>query len=274
MEIVRIYDVRSESFVFSHSRIVDPVPENYFLHTHEGAELIYIVEADGCHIAEDKEYKLKGRDLVVVPPGTYHGIKLYSKSVYERYNICFEPSLLEDIDVNGVFNKITVINCAEYSMIADLFKKTDYYSKKLNEKDFNNILKLVIKEIFYNLSIYDGSFDNESRFLNPILSKAIDYINKHLFEIKSLKDICSELYISQSYLFKIFDEQLKMSPKKYIDSKRLHIARKEIELGAKPTLVYEKYGFNSYTSFYRSYTAFFKHPPSQEKYYGFSNEKF
>ncbi len=273
MEIRKIYDIKSDDFVFSHTKTINAQPEDFQFHTHEVAEILYIVEVDGCHIAEDKEYKLKGRELVLIPPGIYHGIRLNRESDYERYDICFDSSMLGDMDIQEIFSKIKVINCAEYGIVSELFKKTDYYSKRLGEKDFTEILKLIIKEIFYNLSIYDGAFDNESEFLNPAFSKVIEYINGHLFEINSVKDICRELYISRSYLFKMFNEQLKMSPKKYIASKRLLAARKDIERGAKPTLIYEKYGFNCYTSFYRSYTSFFKHPPSKEKSIRFSDEE-
>lgn len=268
------FNIKSNRFIFNHIRRDINKKDGFFLHTHEVPELIYILEADGCHIIEDKEYKLKSGDLIIVPPATHHSMRLKKDSSYERYDICFEPSLLEGMDIDSIYNNIKVINCAEHSIISDIFKKSDYYSSALSENDFTEVAQMLIKEIFYNLISYDSSHNIEPNFLSPILSKAIEYINKNLFEIKSVTEISDALYITESYLLKIFNTQLKTSPKKYLISKRLHAARKEILLGAKPTQVFLKIGFSDYSSFYRSYTNFFGHSPSMEKYYGFSNEKY
>lgn len=271
---IEYFNIKKESFVFNHIRISETNPDDYFIHTHDVPELFYIVEVSGCHIIEDKEYRLSGGDLIIVPPATYHSIKLSPGSTYERYNICFEPEILGDIDVDKIYKNISVINCAGHSRLPDIFKKTDFYAKCLSQNDFSDMVKLVIKEIFCNLSVYDGTFDIEPKYLSPILSKAIEYINKNLYSIESVSEVSESLYIAESYLFKIFRTQLKTSPKKYILSKRLHSAKKEIILGAKPTEVFSKIGFNDYASFYRSYLNFFGHSPSQEKYFGFTNEKF
>jgi len=110
--------------------------------------------------------------------------------------------------------------------------------------------------------------------IGKTLNEAIDYINKHLYDIESVTEISSSLFITDSYLYEIFKNQLKTSPKKYINSKRLHAARREIILGARPSDACNTVGFHDYASFYRSYTRFFGHSPSQEKNYGWSYEKF
>jgi len=268
------FKIKSNRFIFNHIRMDVNDTDGFFLHTHEVPELLYIVEADGCHIIEDKEYNLKSGDLIIVPPATHHNMRLKKWSTYERYDICFEPALLEGMDIDRIYNNIKVINCAEQSIISDIFKKSDYYSSALSENDFTQVAQMLIKEIFYNLISYDSSHNTEPNFLSPILSKAIEYINKNLFEIKSVTEISNALFITDSYLLKIFSTQLKTSPKKYLISKRLHAARKEILLGAKPTQIFLKVGFSDYSSFYRSYVNFFGHSPSMEKYYGFSSEKY
>ena len=81
----------------------------------------------------------------------------------------------------------------------------------------------------------------------------------------SLELICNELFITKSYLNKLFNLYLKMSPGKYIASKRLSAAQKEIRAGVNPTEVFAKVGFGEYSTFYRSYRAYFGYPPSEEK---------
>ena len=91
----------------------------------------------------------------------------------------------------------------------------------------------------------------------------MQYINEHLFTLKNIDEIADALFITKSYLFYLFKTHIKTSPKRYIMEKRLLAAHEMITQGAKPTHVYEKVGFNDYTSFYRNNTKFFNIPPSE-----------
>ena len=244
------------------------------MHTHVVPELLYIEEISGCHVVEDKEYQLSGGDLIIVPPATYHSIRLQPGSTYKRYNICFSPEILANIDTRKIYQNIKVINCTGNSVISGIFRKFDYYADILEEEKFIDMTQMLIREIFYNLSVYDGTLDIDPSFLSPMLSQAIDYINKHLYDIESVTEISSSLFITDSYLYEIFKNQLKTSPKKYINSKRLHAARREIILGARPSDACNTVGFHDYAAFYRSYNRFFGHSPSQEKNFGWSYEKY
>ena len=236
----------------------------YQPHTHEHIELTYIIEADGYHNPEDREYKLRKHDLVITAPYTFHQMKLKDGSVYERYNLVLNSSFLKNINASDIVNKMNVINCVSLPRITDIFKKLDYYRKNLDDESFEDISIMLIKEIFYNLSILNSDLASPPSFPNPILTKAIDYINTRLFEIKSISEISKALFVTDSYLYEIFKIHLKTSPKKYINSKRLYVAKNEIASGGKPTEVYQRVGFSDYTSFYRNYTALFGYPPSRE----------
>ena len=243
---------------------LDTSGKYYQPHTHDFVELTYIIEADGYHSPEDREYKLKKHDLVITPPYTYHRMKLKKGSVYERYNLTIHSDFIKNIDLASVFNTINVINCTSLPRITDIFKKTDFYWENLNKNQFEEISVMLVKEIFYNLSIINAEFANVPFYVNPILSKAIDYINSNLHSIKSVSEISTKLYITDSYLYEVFKKHLKTSPKKYINSKRLYMARNEILSGKKPTEVFSKVGFSDYTSFYRNFTSHFGYPPSKE----------
>lgn len=259
-----------ENFAIDH--YLTDCKNNIAPHTHDFIELIYIVSAEASYYVEGMEYRLKERDLIVTPPATHHRIDFHSDIPYERYRMSINTKLIKDIDIKSALKNIQVINCADQRTISDIFKKFDYYYMAFNEEDFKNISRMLIKEIFYNLTLFDNENTVQPSFLSPILSKALDYINKNLFEIESVSEVSNSLYITDSYLFEIFKTQLKTSPKKYINLKRLHAAQKEIMLGAKPTEIYQKVGFKDYTSFNRNYNKFFGHPPSQEKFFIFSND--
>ena len=70
--------------------------------------------------------------------------------------------------------------------------------------------------------------------------------------------------MSKSHLHHLFSEHLMVTPQKYILSKKLTIAQRELRLGRKPTDVYTDCGFADYTTFFRAYKKFFGHSPSTE----------
>ena len=130
--------------------------------------------------------------------------------------------------------------------------------------DFEKVMKLLLGELFLNLSIETDITQSEYSVINPLLSKALRYINDNLFTVKNVGEVARELFVTESYLFRLFKNELKNSPKKYITDKRLLKSQNLIRLGEKPTKVYEKCGFSDYTSFYRSYVRFFGYPPSKD----------
>jgi transcriptional regulator GlxA family with amidase domain len=98
--------------------------------------------------------------------------------------------------------------------------------------------------------------------MSPLITNAIHYINDNLCEIDGIQDVANHLFVSESYLFRLFKNELHRTPKKYILEKRLILAEKMLSQGEKPTKVCEKCGFSDYTTFYRNYMSFFGHAPS------------
>ena len=234
-------------------------------HVHLCPEILYIIKGNLNHVIEDREYHLVKGDLVLIPPMRYHRLKLLPTTTeYERYNLLFPMELLNGISTDQIFRDIEVIHCSEHGIIADGFKKLDYYFEHLPEDAFHDVTVMFLRELFYNLSIYNGTNSSTPNVLSPMLTKALAYINENLFTIQSISEVSQSLFITDSYLFNVFKSQLKTSPKKYITLKRLLAAQNAIQLGKKPTEIYSDYGFSDYTSFYRSYVQHFGHSPSKE----------
>ncbi|MGN1053115.1 MAG: helix-turn-helix domain-containing protein, partial [Candidatus Scatosoma sp.] len=160
--------------------------------------------------------------------------------------------------------EIELVHCPENSMATDLFAKADYFASHLDEDAFKHVLKSLLTELFYYLKISGNEFFIDSSNLSPNLSKAIDYISDNLFTLSGVKEIANSLYVSEQYLYRIFQNQIKTSPKKYINTRRLLFAQSMLRQGARPTDVFEKCGFNSYPGFYKQYVATFGYSPSKE----------
>ena len=122
----------------------------------------------------------------------------------------------------------------------------------------------MIQEIIYNLSLVEEGNKNNFSVVNPILSKALAYIAENLFTINDISEVAQAVFVTDSYLFRLFKRELFKTPKKYVTEKRLLYAQNQIRKGKRPTEVASLCGFDDYTTFYRNYTALFGNTPSDE----------
>ena len=260
-------DIFEETLVYNHKYYKNPSasPEAFLKHSHNTYELIFFEKGKVTYFIEGKKYELKKIDLVFIRPMKFHYVDIEPGAEYSRYNIAFDETFVGKKSLDSVPEEIELVHCPENGSVADLFAKADYFASHLDEESFKHLLKSLLTELFYYLKISENEFYIDSSHLSPILSKAIDYINGNLFTLRGVKEIADNLYVSEQYLYRIFQSQIKTSPKKYINTKRLLYAQSMLRQGSRPTDVFEKCGFDSYPGFYKQYVATFGYAPSKEQ---------
>lgn len=264
------YTIDTEALCYKHHFSASPLCGSFAMHAHNMYELLYFVSGDATLVIEDRKYKLKTGDLILIRPSKYHFIQIDSPADYERYDVLFDEKTLGVSQTAMISKDTEVINLSGNTIADDIFRKTDYYFSKLDRNDFISVIALLLKELFLNLSINQAYFATEYSVIHPLLSDVLKYINANLFTIKSVSEVANTLFVTESYLFRLFKRELKNSPKKYITDKRLLYSQNLILMGRKPTEIYEDCGFNYYTTFYRSYVKFFGHSPSTDRKNGCS----
>ena len=232
-------------------------------HSHNTYEILFFLNGNATYVIEDKKYRLRCGDLIITRPSTYHFIQVDSNTDYERHNILFDHKRL-GIDMRMLPKELDVINIGSNEIISEIFKKFSFYARNFNDGDFVNIAKLLIQEIIYNLSLVGGENKNSFSVVNPILSRALEYIGENLFSIKDISEVAQAVFVTDSYLFRLFKRELFKTPKKYITEKRLLWAQKQIRKGRNPSEIAEECGFDDYTTFYRNYISLFGKKPSEE----------
>lgn len=258
-------EISTEDLIYNH-RVLNYMrnrPHFSMKHVHNTYEIIFFERGDANYVVESKRYRLKNNDLILTRPGAYHYIEIQGNVEYSRYNIAFNPYLLGQV-LDFIPKNLDVLSCLQNDIITENFRKMDYYSQHLNETDFQEVLLCLLKEIFYNIPIVSTNNVDTPSKLHPIIIRSLDYINQNLFTIKDVPSICQDLNISESYFFKLFNDQVKISPMKYINLKRLQNAQKLIRDGHKPSEIYLDCGFGSYVGFYKQYMKIFNYAPSKE----------
>lgn len=233
------------------------------LHCHNQFELIYVTSGDMLHVVEGRKYRLKTGDLVLVWPSTYHYLQQLSEIPYTRHIIQFDPAR-NGVDISLLPEKMEVVSLLNNPIAAGLFQKMEYYRNGLDEASFGTLIQHLLQELFLNLRIFSDTRTQRETILSPILSNALAYINANLFTVSSVDEVAQAAFISTSHLFYLFRTTLHQTPKKYISDKRLLAAQRRILAGSRPSAAAKECGFRDYTSFYRSYLAFFGHPPSDD----------
>ena len=259
---------KTKDMLYNHTVKDNPKDIDFNFHTHDICEMIFLKSGNITAVIDSKEYKMYENSLVIFKPNVVHRIKVEDSSPYERHAILFDEKIIAGLPYHKIDKNLHVVNFSSNSYVTEIFKKLDYYNNNLCEEDFTILLKNSIEEILFNLTLIKPEESTSNyNVINPVINRAIEYIEKNYKKQISIDDICANLYISKCHLHHLFINLLKVSPKKYINTKRLTEARNLIRSGHKPNDIYSACGFTDYGTFYRNYKNHFGHIPSKENEY-------
>lgn len=254
------------SHIAFHSPNVFPQDISRFpQHTHDIVELILFQSGQAEYDVEGRSYPLHPNTLVITKPAAIHQIRLVGDDTYERYDLLFNLKRHMPEQYTILEKLPDVIQLEEDHPIVQAFRRMDLYYQQMQKEEYSQVLNLLIREIFFNLAIIARAEQEEEAVSdNPLIRKAVAYIQKNLATLTEIEQICTALFVSKSHLHHLFMEQMHITPKKYILSKRMMLAKTLIRGGEKPADVYPKCGFQNYTTFFRCYKKFFGYCPSEE----------
>ena len=260
---------KDANIAFNHTSIDMINTENFpsMPHTHDVCELLFMKKGNPRYFVEGRNYKLGKNCLVFSRAGDRHKIYFDEPGPYERYNILYDEKKLPFDLYSKIPANIDIINFDGNAIVCDLFKKSDYYCEHFEGEKLGKLLTGIAEELFFNISIAideNSASGWYSASANPIVLEALSFIEENLTSNITIDTICDRLYITKSHLHHLFINHLQISPKKYILSKRLNLAKKAIRSGLRPIEACMQSGFSDYSTFYRDYKNLFGHCPSEE----------
>lgn len=259
---------RKNGYNFNRNGYPHPQKSYFGKHFHDYYELLLFKTGNVRFIVENRCYSPKKNDLFLFPPGAYHFVDVLNDSVpYDRFVLQFDKTQMEENLLNDIFLENRCINLNELPEILEWFERFHKYVENYPEEQLAKIDRQLIYELLMLLANHPDCSTHErpSPETNPIITKALDYIENNFTTIHTIDDLANALYISKTYLFYCFKKYLNISPIRYVQAKKLMYARQLIKDGAKPTEVNEKCGIPEYTTFFRLYKKQFGFPPSKNK---------
>ena len=252
-------DIEFNHELYSYAKLDFPA------HSHDVCELLFLLKGDMLYMVEGKVYHLPRYSLVISRASALHSIKSNAPTEYERYNILFDEKKIGSHFFEKIPQNMDVVNFRGNELVCNLLRKFDYYSENFQGDSLKKLLMNLTEEILGNILLSSRESTQSSICSsNPIINQALSYIHDNISAPLDIDSVCRELYITKSHLHHLFIKHLEITPKKYILSRKLLMAQRDLRSGSKPTDVCLNYGFCDYSTFYRHYKQYFGHTPSEE----------
>ena len=243
----------------------DPKPSDIFSsHIHNGYELLFFYDGDADIICAGSVYHLQKYDLAIIPPSTYHQVKLLSSHVYTRV-VCnfyeeFIPKESRDaiksldylyhVDPGGPIKRIfDNISFAEANL-----SKTAEYSKFIKHC-VQNIIILLKNNTFSPIEQITPESDFE---------KILYYIDGNPKLPMNVKTLAQKFHMSESSVSHLFKKRIGLSALQYINRKKILYAQSLVLSGKPPVEVAETCSYENYPTFYRQYKKYIGLSPAED----------
>lgn len=238
------------------------------LHHHDFHELYFLISGDVTYTIESRQYHVLPGDLLLISPQELHQICIRPEmSDYERYVLWVDPQLLSRMSTplsnlaknlgprSAKHGNLLRFKPEERTHVQKLFEQL--WQESENESYGSDLLRqsLLIQLLvtINRLAADPGGHLEESTHSSQAVSEAVDYINLHYSEPLSLDMLAELVFVSKYHLSHEFQRQVGTSVYRYIQKKRLLIARQLLAQGKKPNEVYANCGFSDYAGFYRAF---------------------
>ena len=207
---------------------------------------------------------LKPLQVVIIPPGEYHQFSVSENAEdYERCVIEIDPAFLPgEILQTSLAGKELLTLTESDRIIRHFFYLMNCLSQR-DEWEFSHILPAVTTDLVFLIRHSTEAQQPYCGNLSPLSASLMDYINAHFTEPIDLAGLADLFFCSVSSLCHSFKKDFGISIKKYILQKRIHGAKAAIRQGEKPEEVAGKFGFTSYSTFYREYKKYLGISPSE-----------
>lgn len=261
-------DMRNADFEIQHKR--DTYLNHVELHHHDFYEIYYLVSGDVTYVIEGRLTKIMPGDLLLVSPRELHKVIIGSEQApYERYVLWLNQSFVRSLSTQQT-NLEAGLNplSSGYSNLIRLTPEQQHTVRNLLESIFqeadsqsygsDRMCSALMTQILVQINrLAQLHADEPDPFIHssPIVSNVVDYVNRHYREKLTLDGLAEQFYVSKYHLSHEFQKHMGTSIYKYIQKKRLQIARQLLAQGEHPSNVSGLCGFSDYPGFYRAFTA-------------------
>lgn len=267
------YKNPKEIVQIDHTKVKKPTYMEF--HMHDMFEIYYFISGDFNYFIENKVFKLKYGDLLIMNSSELHRASFQSDAEYERITVHFYPEEIKVLSSpqfdllecftgrkKGERNKISLTK-AKMRDIEELFRKLEIvtndeenYAAKKDSSDGNDVLRLayfVELLVFINKAFRNSAADVVDHVMPERLYPLFRYIDENLDGDLSLATLSARTYTDRFYLSRLFKSSTGMNIQEYILFKKVFKAKELLSQGMNVMEVCQSSGFNDYSNFIRTF---------------------
>ena len=238
------------------------------LHHHDFYEIYFLMSGDVTYTIESRQYQVMPGDILLISPNELHQICVRPEmSAYERYVLWVAPELLEEhsTELTDLRKNLDPTSPARNNLLRTKPEQTSQLHRLLDQlwqecdttgygTDLLQRSLLIQLLVTINRLVDSGGLPMEDQtHSSRAVSEVVDYVNLHYKEPLSLEQLADLVFVSKYHLSHEFNRLVGTSVYRYIQKKRLLIARQLMAQGQRPNEVYSNCGFNAYAGFYRAF---------------------
>ena len=252
--------------------LFDPVPTSaerkaeYYCHMHNDYEMLFFFDGSADYIIENQLYHLSKNTLLIIKPMVYHGINIISSQPYERSVFYFSKLALSESHRHIIDKVHPVYHIQEHTPLHNIFDNLRACEKIFDQEEFEYLKTSSLYNILSNLNHLPpekqySPLDQDGALLDRI----IKFIHSNPERVLNTQVLSDLFFVSKSWIDHKFKTILKISPKQYINQKKILYAQSLILSGVPILEVSERCNYTNYTTFYRQYKSFLNHKPIQDQ---------
>lgn len=245
------------------------------LHHHDFFEVYFLVSGDVTYSIEGRMYHLKPGDMLFVSPQELHSALIRpDMAPYERYVLWIAPELLANLSSpqsdlmhcfsgkTGYKNHIHIPSAIRRNIrdsMEMIFQESELETTAFGADLMgHSLITTLLVQLNRAVSERDAAIGDEEEKPDPssvLVTNVVDYLNLHYSEPISLDQLAEQFFVSKFHLSHTFTQTVGTSIYRYLQKKRLQIARQLLAQGEKASKIFSTCGFTDYAGFYRAFRA-------------------
>ena len=233
------------------------ITERYSLH--------FVLEGKVIYRFKGKNIKVGKGDIFALYPGINHEYKTLCndpKSPLKMYWLDFAgPQALDFLQMAGIYSTSPYLkgrlNCHIREQINQIIQLLGL--RNMTEKDY-----FLMQSLFYKV-LFQIAEDRKKKSLNSqeLVEKSIEFIHTHYRGNITVEEISNFVGLNRSYFSRIFSKHTGMSPKSYLQKKKMDAAIEFLQdENSTVTEVALSLGYHDLYSFTKAFTNYYGKSPS------------
>ena len=265
-----VYEPRQEmlasDFEIQHKR--DTYLKDVELHHHDFYEIYYLVSGDVTYVIEGRLCRVLPGDLLLISPQELHQVSITpGMEPYERYVLWIDRGAVRRLSSQSTdlerhldptrpgYTNLLRLTREQRQLIRDLMQ--ELFQESDGAGFGADILRnTLVSSLLVQINRMAEQHPKEPEAAvhsSKLVSELVEYVNQHYRERLTLEALAERFYVSKYHLSHEFQKHMGTGVYKYIQKKRLQIARQLLAGGEAPSAVSGLCGFADYAGFYRAF---------------------